>query len=231
MTHRLISSLTALWCCLLQAQPLPPGITPQAQQAVQAFLQQHPSLQQRSFSFQWKPLAPGLPLCAQAPRVEGPRQDRAWGTIRLKLACETGAAGWIRSVAIVVKVPGRYPVARHPLRAGSVVQAEDVEWRDGDLARWGEPPPESLDSLEGLELFRHVAAGAVLRLNDFRAIAVIRSGDLVSLSLKGQGFEMITTGYALADASVGVTVRVKTLEGKILQGRAVSAGKVEAVLD
>ena len=132
---------------------------------------------------------------------------------------------------LVVQVQGRYAVARHALRAGTVVQSDDVEWRDGDVARLGESLPEELRSLDGLELFRPVAAGAPLRLNDFRAVTVIRSGDLVSLSLKGQGFEMITTGYALADAAIGVTVRVRTLEGKILQGKAVSPGKVEAVLD
>lgn len=231
MKHRGMALFIGLCSAALQAQSLVPGVTPQADAAVRDFLRQHASLQQRQFSYQWKPLAQRLPVCPQPLQVELPRRDRAWGAVNLRLSCESAIPAWSRQAALVVQVQGRYAVARHALRAGTVVQSDDVEWRDGDVARLGESLPEELRSLDGLELFRPVAAGAPLRLNDFRPVSVIRSGDLVSLSLKGQGFEMITTGYALADAAVGVTVRIKTLEGKILQGKAVSAGKVEAVLD
>ena len=225
--------LAAVWLCslVLQAQPLPPGVSPQADSTVREFLRQHASLRQRQFTYQWKPLTQRIPPCPQAPLVELARKDRAWGPLTVRLSCESASPPWSRALALVVQVQGRYPVARRPLRPGTVIQPDDIDWREGDVARFGEPLPEELQSLDGLELFRPVAAGTALRLNDFRPIAVIRSGDLVSLSLKGQGFEMITTGYALADAAIGVTVRIKTLEGKILQGKAVSSGKVEAVLD
>ncbi|MFM2240840.1 MAG: putative flagella basal body P-ring formation protein FlgA [Pseudomonadota bacterium] len=221
------------WCLSagLQAQSLPTGVTAQADTAVREFLRQHASLHQRSFTVQWKPLTQRIPPCPQLPVAELARRERAWGALTLRLSCESASPPWSRALALVVQVQGRYPVARRHLRPGTVVQPDDLEWREGDIARFGEPLPEALQALEGLELFRSVAAGAALRLNDFRPIAVIRSGDLVSLILKGQGFEMITTGYALADAAIGVTVRIKTLEGKILQGKAVSPGKVEAVLD
>ena len=226
-------AVAAVWLCSLglQAQTLPPGVSPQADAAVQDFLRQHASLRQRQFSYQWKPLAQRLPTCPQLPRVELPRKDRAWGSLTVRLSCDIAHPSWSRAVTLMVQVQGRYPVAKHLLRPGTVIQPDDVEWREGDVARFGELLPEELQSLEGLELFKAVAAGAPLRLNDFRPVSVIRSGDLVSLSLKGQGFEMITTGYALADAASGVTVRIKTLEGKILQGRAISPGKVEAILD
>ena len=231
MKHGCLVAMLGFSSLGLFAQPLTPGVTTQADTAVREFLRQHASLQQRPFSYQWKPLAQRLPQCPQTLLVELPRKERAWGALTLRLSCDTATPAWSRAVALVVQVQGRYPVAKRPLRPGTVVQPDDVEWREGDVARFGEPLPEELQSLEGLELFRPVAAGATLRLNDFRPVSVIRSGDLVSLSLKGQGFEMITTGYALADAAVGVTVRIKTLEGKILQGKAVSSGKVEAVLD
>jgi len=233
MMRRLVLAVMTLWLWAMElpAQPLPPGMTPQADSAVREFLRQHASLRHRQFTYQWKPLTQRLPPCPQPPQVELARRDRAWGGLTVRLSCDSAMPAWSRSLGLVVQVQGRYPVARRPLRPGTVVQPDDIDWRDGDVARFGEPLPEDLQSLEGLELFRPVAAGSPLRLNDFRPIAVIRSGDLVSLSLKGQGFEMITTGYALADAAIGVTVRIKTLEGKILQGKAISPGKVEAVLD
>ena len=233
MMRQLVLAMMAmsLWALELPAQTLPTGMTPQADSAVREFLRQHASLRQRQFTYQWKPLTQRLLQCPQPPLVELARRDRAWGGLTVRLSCDSATPPWSRSLALVVQVQGRYPVARRPLRPGTVVQPDDIDWREGDVARFGEPLPEDLVSLEGLELFRPVAAGSPVRLNDFRPIAVIRSGDLVSLTLKGQGFEMITTGYALADAAIGVTVRIKTLEGKILQGKAVSSGKVEAVLD
>ena len=231
MRHPVVLIGACLCSLALLAQPLPAFVSPQADAAVHDFLRQHESLRQRPFSYQWKPLPQRLPACPLPLTVELPRKERAWGPITLRLSCPTASAAWSRPVAVVVQVPGYYPVAKRPLRAGLVAPQEDLEWREGDIARFAEPPPEHPQSLDGLELVRPVAAGTPLRLNDFRPISVIRSGDLVSLSLKGQGFEMITTGYALADAAIGVTVRIKTLEGKILQGKAVSPGKVEAVLD
>jgi flagella basal body P-ring formation protein FlgA len=226
-----MAALLGLFSLGLSAEPLPAGVTAQANNAVRDFLQQHPSLRQRVFQYQWKALAQPLPLCAQPPLVELPRKERAWGALTLRIACDGATPPWSRAVALTVQVPGRYAVAKRSLRPGTVVQPEDLDWREGDVARLGDPVTEEIQSLDGLELFRPVAAGSALRLNDFRPVSVIRSGDLVSLSLKGQGFEMITTGYALADAAIGVTLRVRTLEGKILQGKAVSPGKVEAVLD
>jgi flagella basal body P-ring formation protein FlgA len=231
MKHAWVAATLGLLGLGLAAQPLPAGVTPQTDNAVHEFLRLHPSLRQRTFQYQWKPVPQRLPVCAQAPLVELPRKERAWGALTLRVSCDGASPPWSRAVALTVQVQGRYAVAKRPLRPGTVVQPDDLDWREGDVARLGEPLAEELQSLEGLELFRSVATGSPVRLNDFRPVSVIRSGDLVSLALKGQGFEMITTGYALADAAIGVTVRVRTLEGKILQGKAVSPGKVEAVLD
>ena len=205
------------------------GAGPHIESAVRDFIRHHPSLAQRRHAVQFRSVQQRFPTCSGPVQVSLPHRDKPWGSITLRIECPTEA--WSRGLGVVVRVDGRFLVAKRSLTPGSVVQASDLDWREGDLAAGGQERVEDPAALQGLELFRPVGAGSPLRLNDFRPIAVIRSGDLISLSLLGQGFEMITSGYALSDAPAGATVRVKTLEGKILQGRAVAAGKVEAQLD
>lgn len=214
-----------------EAQAAPAGFALSHYQAVERYLQQHPSLRDRTFRFQLRPQSPALPACTPGPAVQLLGKDRAWGAITLRLACEGAGAAWSRTVAAQVQVQGRVAVARHPLRAGEPIGEADVDWRLADLSRWNEPLVEASSSLEGMALARPVSQGAPIRLNDLRGIAVIRVGDLVSLGIKGRGFEIVTSGHALGDAALGASVRVKTLDGKILQGKAVSAGKIEASLD
>ena len=228
-----------LWICFVMcampgvawAQSTSPstGAGPQVESAVRDFLRHHPSLAQRRHTVQFRSVQQRFPTCAGPLQVSLPHRDKPWGSITLRIECPTEA--WSRGLGVVVRVDGRFLVAKRALTPGTVVQESDLDWREGDLAAGGQERVEDPGALQGLELFRPVGAGSPLRLNDFRPIAVIRSGDLISLSLLGQGFEMITSGYALSDAAAGATVRVKTLEGKILQGRAVAAGKVEAQLD
>ena len=228
-----------LWFCLIMCAM--PGMTwahstssatgagPHIESAVRDFLRHHPSLAQRRHSVHFRSVQQRFPACSGPVQVSLPHRDKPWGNITLRIECPSEA--WSRGLGVVVRVDGRFLVAKRALTPGTVVQESDLDWREGDLAAGGQERVEDPGALQGLELFRPLGAGSPLRLNDFRPMAVVRSGDLISLSLLGQGFEMITSGYALSDAAAGATVRVKTLEGKILQGRAVAAGKVEAQLD
>ena len=214
-----------------RAQGLPANLSQHHHQAIQRHLQQHPSLRERSFTWQLRSPSPALPACAQPLNVSLLGKERAWGAVTLKLVCHDPAPGWTRTLAAYVQVEGRMAIARHPLRSGDAVSESDIEWQVGDLTRWSEGVVEDPTSLSGTALVRRVNAGAPIRLNDLRPIAVIRAGDFVSVGIRGRGFEIVTSGHALADAALGVTIRVKTLDGKILQGKAVSAGKIESNLD
>lgn len=231
--HGLLAALFFLWSAgtyaWAETSSGSAGPGPQVETAVREFLRSHPSLAERRHAFQFRSVQQRFPLCPTPLQVSLPHRDKPWGSVTLRIDCPAGT--WSRGLGVVVRVDGRYLVAKRALNPGSVIQGDDVDWREGDLAASGQQRVEDLDSLKGLELVRPIGTGSPLRLNDFRPMTVIRSGDLVSLSLLGQGFEMITSGAALSDAALGATVRVKTLEGKILQGKAVAAGKVEALLD
>ena len=224
----LVRVLVALLSCL--TLPSQAGWTPQTRDSVQRFLSAHPSLEGRTFTVEWADPRVDFPICEHAPRVTLQGRERAWGQVFLSLRCEAGRP-WTRPVSIYVAVKGRFLIAAQPLRAGQALMPGDWQWANGDLAKLGESAMDDPEQLKGMELIRPQQAGNPLRLNDFRSMTVIKSGDQVRVTLLGRGFAVSATGQALADASAGGTVRARTAEGKILQGTAVSSGSVEVVLE
>lgn len=203
---------------------------PQAREAVNRFLANHPSLEGREFSIQWTEPRTPLPQCEKAPKVSLQNRDRAWGKIFLSLQCDEGRP-WVRPVSVSVAVKGRYLVANQALRKGQALSAADFQWAEGDLTKLGDSLLEDPEQIKNMELARALQPGTPLRLNDLKPIAVIKSGDQVRVTLLGKGFAIDTTGQAMSDAAMGGSVKVRISDGKIVQGAAVSQGAVEVLID
>ena len=212
------------------ASPAQAALSVQAEDAVKQFLDQHPSLEGREFSIQWEPSNLEFPACSKNPSVELLRKDKAWGKLLLNLRCDTGRV-WARPVSLYVLVKGRYLAATRPLKSGQVLTPSDWKWVGGDLSKMGDSLVNSPDLLKNMELSRAQQAGSALRLNDFRQMSVIKSGDQVRVAIVGRGFGIDASGQALADAALGASVKVRISDGKIIQGTAVSQGVVEVVME
>ena len=212
------------------ASPAQAALSVQAEDAVKQFLDQHPSLEGREFSIQWEPSKLEFPACTKNPSVELLRKDKAWGKLLLNLRCDTGRV-WARPVSLYVLVKGRYLAATRPLKSGHVLTPSDWKWVDGDLSKMGDSLVDSPELLKNMELSRAQQAGNALRLNDFRQMSVIKSGDQVRVAIVGRGFGIDASGQALADAALGASVKVRISDGKIIQGTAVSQGVVEVVME
>jgi len=225
---RTLLSIFCLIFCL--ASPAQAALSVQAEDAVKQFLDQHPSLEGQEFSIQWEPSKLEFPVCAKKPSVELLRKDKAWGKLILNLRCESGRV-WSRPVILYVMVKGRYLVAARPLKPGQVLTTSDWKWVDGDLSKMGDSLVDSPDLLKNMELSRPQQPGNPLRLNDFRQMSVIKSGDQVRVAILGRGFAIDASGQALADAALGASVKVRISDGKIIQGTAVSQGLVEVVME
>jgi len=225
---RTFLSIFCLAFCL--ASPAQAALSVQAEEAVKQFLDQHPSLEGQEFSIQWEPSKLEFPACTKNPSVELLRKDKAWGKLLLNLRCDTGRV-WARPVSLYVLVKGRYLAATRPLKSGQVLTPSDWKWVDGDLSKMGDSLVDSPELLKNMELSRAQQAGNALRLNDFRPMSVIKSGDQVRVAIVGRGFGIDASGQALADAALGASVKVRISDGKIIQGTAVSQGVVEVVME
>ncbi len=224
----MVLAMLAAWS---QAQSTPAGPPSPMAQAIRSFVSSHPSIVGRSFEITWRDRQAPWPACASAPGVSLLRKDRPWGQVYLQLECREPGQTWRQTVQVQVAVFGKTWVTKSSLKPGEWVNLNDFETKVIELSKYKEDLIDDLSVLDGLEVARPLSAGAVVKLNDFKPTSVIKSGDLIKLTLLGQGFEMVTSGQALNDAVIGATVRVRTVEGKALQGKAVGPGKVEAVLD
>lgn len=225
---RTLSSILCLVFCL--AGPAQAALSVQAEDAVKQFLANHSSLEGRDYSIQWEPVKLEFPTCAKAPSVELLRKDKAWGKLLLNLRCDSGRV-WARPVGLYVTVKGQYLAAARPLKPGQVLSSSDWKLVDGDLAKMGDSLVDSPDLLKNMELSRAQQPGNPLRLNDFRQMSVIKSGDQVRVAILGRGFAIDASGQALADAALGASVKVRISDGKIIQGTAVKQGLVEVVME
>lgn len=223
----------SLWPALAIAQNhLPqPVVTPQVDEAVRLFVANHPSMSGRTFTIRWRDKPPTLPPCPTKLQLSLVRKDRPWGQVYMQVECQQAPQTWRKTIQIHVAVPGKAWAAKKSLKPGEIVNSSYFEAIELDLSKYQGELIEDPAELEGMEVARPLPAGVAVKLNDFKSATVIKSGDLIKLTLLGQGFEMITSGQALSDAVIGATVRVRTVEGKTLQGKAVAAGRVEAVLD
>ena len=225
---RTLLSILCLAFCF--ASPAQAALSAQAEDAVKQFLDQHPSLEGQEFSIQWEPSKLDFPVCAKKPNVELLRKEKAWGKLLLNLKCDAGRV-WARPVSLYVMVKGRYLAAAKPLKPGQILTPSDWKWVDGDLSKMGDSLVDSPDLIKNMELSRAQQAGNPLRLNDFRQMSVIKSGDQVRVAIVGRGFGIDASGQALADAALGASVKVRISDGKIIQGTAVSQGVVEVVME
>jgi len=215
---------------LMLASAAQAGLSIQSEDAVKQFLDKHPSLEGRDYSLQWEPVKVDFPSCAKAPSVELLRKDRAWGKVLLNVRCDTGRV-WSRPVSLYVLVKGRYLAAARPLKSGQVLSPADWKWTEGDLSKMGDSLVDDPEWVKDMELSRPQQPGNPLRLNDFRAMSVIKSGDQIRVTMRGRGFAIDASGQALSDAALGASVKVRIADGKIIQGTAVSQGQVEVVME
>jgi len=215
---------------LMLASAAQAGLSIQSEDAVKQFLDKHPSLEGRDYSLQWEPVKVDFPSCAKAPSVELLRKDRAWGKLLLNVRCDTGRV-WSRPVGLYVLVKGRYLAAARPLKSGQVLSPADWKWTEGDLSKMGDSLVDDPEWVKDMELSRPQQPGNPLRLNDFRAMSVIKSGDQIRVTMRGRGFAIDASGQALSDAALGASVKVRIADGKIIQGTAVSQGQVEVVME
>jgi flagella basal body P-ring formation protein FlgA len=71
------------------------------------------------------------------------------------------------------------------------------------------------------------STGQAFRHDMLRAPQVIQQGQTVKLMAKGNGFQVTSEGKALANATLGQMVSVRTQSGQVISGIAKQNGVVE----
>jgi flagella basal body P-ring formation protein FlgA len=166
-----------------------------------------------------------LPSC-DTPEVFLPAGSRLWGNATVGVRCPT-ATPWTIYVPVSVRIMAPTAVATRPLSAGQTVGQADVAIQSNDLSQL--PPGVIMDPALaiGKTVIIGASTGQAFRQDMLRAPQVIQQGQTVKLVAKGNGFQVTAEGKALANATLGQVVSVRTQSGQVISGIAKQNGVVE----
>lgn len=212
---------------VLCAAALPPAARAQVafdEGVLRAFLSQQvaaTAVRENLTRFEIQSIGPVDSAASLAPcqRAEpfSPPNARPWGRTAIGVRCVQGA-GWSVLVPAQVAAWGRAVVAAAPLPAGTVLSAQDLVEQEIEFTREPQGLARDAAALVGKVTTRALASGMPLRADMARAPLAVQAGDPVRLRIQGAGFAITAGGQALAAASAGQAVKVRSELGKILNG-------------
>ncbi len=153
-----------------------------------------------------------------------PPGERLFGRGTLGARCE-GPAQWTLYLAYRLDLSGPALVARHPLASRQPIHATDLELREVVYDR---APGEYFrtELPDGSLAARPIAAGQALTHDLLLQRDAVQAGRKVRVLVRGAGYQVSQEGVALNNAKAGAMVRVRTPNGRIVQGHASADGQV-----
>lgn len=171
------------------------------------------------------PASGPLPAC-DALEAFLPRGAAVWGRVSVGLRCHSELKPWTRYVLARVAVEGRYFVAARNIDTGQPLGTSDFIARDGDLTALPRSVVTDPAELQGVVAANRIAAGAPLRRELMRGVAVIQQGQTIKVVAEGPGYVVSTEARAMTSASAGAAVRARTVDGRIVSGVADEEGQI-----
>ena len=153
---------------------------------------------------------------AVASRVplDGPLQLRGghadW-TLPQAMEVVTGERGpAVRFLATITPQP-MVAVAAAPLTRGQIVQASHLQWQPADEKRGGLSDP---GLVVGQQAARSIPSGRVLQASDVQPVLLVRTGELVTARVIGDGYRVSRTMRARGSGGRGESVTLVSLDGQ-----------------
>jgi flagella basal body P-ring formation protein FlgA len=210
------------WASAAATQPLP-----LLQKTAEDFVRAELAGQPGEFKVHSARLDPRLQL-AKCPDVEPflPAGSRLRGNTSVGVRCKSPET-WSIYVPLTVEVKQPVVVVARPLASGQQIEPQDVTMELRDITYLPGTVLTATAQAEGRMPVGPVAHGTILRAELLRAAQVIRQGQTVQLTARGESFTVTSEGTAMGNATEGQTVAVKTRSGQIVKGIARPNGKVE----
>jgi flagellar basal body P-ring formation protein FlgA len=155
-----------------------------------------------------------------------PPGARLWGRSIVGVRCQR-PENWSVMVPVTVQVMVNALYAARALSRGEPVADQDITTQRVDLTQL--PAGVLTDRSQAVGRVPNVslAAGLPLRTDVLRGAFVVTRGQTVRILFSSADFTVSSEGQALGNAAVGEYVQVRTASGKVVKGRASSAGVVE----
>jgi flagella basal body P-ring formation protein FlgA len=170
----------------------------------------------------------GTPACPEA-LFSNTTNNRLWGRTFLKVQCIGGeSSGFFVGVDFDVFAP--VLVIKKTISIGQALEPDDVEFTTTNIAQLPQGWINNMAHINNKTATRTLTPGLVLRQDYMKGTPLIRRGDTVRVTMKGQGFSIGGSAQAVEAAEQGQSIKVKTSQGKILTGIATEPSLVELTL-
>ncbi|MDE2368414.1 MAG: flagellar basal body P-ring formation protein FlgA [Burkholderiales bacterium] len=154
----------------------------------------------------------------------------AWGVTRVGVRCTDGRARWSVYLPLTVHVWAAAVVSMANLPAGARLTASGLGHAEVDWSATTSPAYADAAELAGRVLARPLGAGQPVRAADLQVRMWFAQGDNVRIVVAGSGFSITGEGQALSPGYEDRPTRVRTENGRVLEGRAVGERQVEVGL-
>jgi flagella basal body P-ring formation protein FlgA len=132
-------------------------------------------------------------------------------------------------VPVTVATDAEVVVATRALVPGTVLKSDEMKTVRRRIPGFIDCCATDTAALLGQRLRRPVVADAPIPLDSVEAAPVVKRGEIVTVIAGAPGFEVRSTGTALADAREGDAVRVRHATSlRVIQARADTQGVVRA---
>jgi flagellar basal body P-ring formation protein FlgA len=186
-------------------------------QAALAFLQQQTVGLPGKIGISVRPTFPrGLAACTTLEPFM-PTGARLWGRTTVGVRC-AGAKPWTLYLQAQISIEATYFLAARQIEPGSVVTAQDLLARNGDLSNLPRAVITDPSQAVGSTALSRISAGMPLRQDLLKSASAVTIGQTVRVVAQGQGFAISSEGSAMNNASPGQQVRVKMAGGQVISG-------------
>ncbi|NRB55359.1 MAG: flagellar basal body P-ring formation protein FlgA [Salinicola sp.] len=147
-----------------------------------------------------------------------PRPGVPQGRVTVGVHCG-GHDNRTRYLQATVSAVVRHLVARRPIDPGQRLDAAALDWQQTDISRLRRGYLDDPAEAAGMVATRRIPPGTTLTEAMLRKPWMVKRGDTVVLTAVGQGFRVSRNVEALDNGGLGSTIRLKTENNQILQGR------------
>lgn len=167
----------------------------------------------------------GLAACATLEPFM-PTGARLWGTTSVGVRC-AGAKPWTLYLQARIAIESTYYLAARQIDPGSLITAQDLLARNGDLSNLPRAIVTDPSQAVGSTAIVRIGAGMPLRQDLLKSASAVTIGQTVKVVAQGQGFSISSEGSVMNNASPGQQVRVKMAGGQIISGTVVDGATVQ----
>lgn len=155
-----------------------------------------------------------------------PTGARLWGTTSVGVRC-AGAKPWTLYLQARIAIESTYYLAARQIEAGTVVTAQDLLARNGDLSNLPRAIITDPSQAIGSTTLTRISAGMPLRQDLLKSASAVTIGQTVRVVAQGQGFQISSEGSVMNNAGPGQQVRVKMAGGQIISGIVMDGATVQ----